>query len=415
MNFKLIGISIRHKCSDAISEVPHKKWKQFSKKVLHSKSKGAPISKGYFLTSKQTEDYSDYSHFLSQKEFKVIKREQETASSKNVDQNRVVKNAQDKKGKHSSFRLTSPDMPVYKFVFQRNLLNKKFRATEYQIIKRSMSTFSDGYYRGIRCASTTKTKEHFIEDNKNLEKIWQKNTTIRVIAGPKKCIVDNDLSKNKKVVTKAEHLFYENESLSEKPVSIKKILDQSVKEFRNKQSEYKIIKRRNSASKLKELDTKESSASEFNEKSSTSGTESILDQSSCTDNRNGNNNSEKSRERVNEINLQMLPLGLYKQIFPNGNQGSLSSKEIDSVKQELKASGLNVDSQTHLPNVDVEIPVLEGKDVEEHFYNIASAQVKPYLKVLNELIHKVPPPPENWILQEGWTRYIEGCRLSKKK
>ncbi|XP_033223118.1 DNA polymerase subunit gamma-1, mitochondrial isoform X2 [Belonocnema kinseyi] len=406
MNSKLIGISIRHKCSDAISEVPHKELRKFSKKILHSKSKGAPISKGYFLTSKQTENYSDYRNFLSQKEFKVIKREHETASSENIKQNRVVENAQDKSGKYSSYRLTSSDMPVYKFVSQRNLLNRTFRATEYEIIKRSMSTFSNGYYRGSRCASTIKTKEHFIEDHESLEKISQKNTSIRVISGSKKYIVDNDLCKNKKFDIKVEQLFYENESFSEKPVSIKQILDQSVKKFRNKQSEYKIIKRRDGASKLKELGTKESPAAEINEDSSTSGTETISAKCSGTDNTNGNNNSEKS-QRVNEINLQMLPLDLYKHIFPNGNQGSLSSEEINSVKEELKAFGLNVDSQTPFPNVHVEVPVLEGKDVEEHFYNIASAQVKPYLKVVNELIRKVPPPPENWILQEGWTRYTD--------
>ena len=396
MNSKVIGISIRNKCSEAISEVSPKEWKQFSKKVFHSKRKDGSSFKNYFLTSKQTENNKNNSRFLSQREFKVVKREQKTVSNENTEQNRV-ESTEEKKGEcqqHSRSHLTSPDMPVNKFVFQRNEQHKKFRVTEYQIVKRSISTFSNGYYMHTRCTSTFNAKENFIADNENAGKFWKKKTSVRVIDVPKKYIAQDDLTTDTKFDPKPEQFFCENESFSEKPVSIDKILDPSAKKFRNKQSDYKIVKRKNTVFKVKELNTKESSVDGINR---------------------NNNNSGKSHDRVNEINLQMLPLGLHKQIFPNGNRGSLSSEQANSMKQELKAFGLNVDGQTPIPNVDVEIPALEGKDVEEHFYNIASAQVKHYLKVVNELIRTVPLPPENWILQEGWTRYFEGWKVSAKK
>ncbi|XP_043466348.1 DNA polymerase subunit gamma-1, mitochondrial [Leptopilina heterotoma] len=123
---------------------------------------------------------------------------------------------------------------------------------------------------------------------------------------------------------------------------------------------------------------------------------------------NDNNVNLKTDEnRENEICLQMLSSSLFKTLFPEGNQSFVSPEKLDSIKKELETFGLNVDKQIRLPNVNVELPSLEGKNIEEHFYNIATSQIKPYLKVVNELIKKIPPAPEQWILQEGWTKYTE--------
>lgn len=123
---------------------------------------------------------------------------------------------------------------------------------------------------------------------------------------------------------------------------------------------------------------------------------------------NENNVNLKTDEnRENEIHLQMLSSSLFKTLFPEGNQSFVSPEKLDSIKKELETFGLNVDKQIRLPNVNVELPSLEGKNIEEHFYNIATSQIKPYLKVVNELIKKIPPAPEQWILQEGWTKYTE--------
>ncbi|XP_051161873.1 DNA polymerase subunit gamma-1, mitochondrial isoform X2 [Leptopilina boulardi] len=120
-----------------------------------------------------------------------------------------------------------------------------------------------------------------------------------------------------------------------------------------------------------------------------------------------NNYLKIDENRENEINLQMLPSALFKTIFPEENESIVSSEKLDSIKKELLTFGLNVDNQIRLPNVDLELPSLEGKNIEEHFYNIANSQIKPYMKVVNELVKKIPPVPEQWIFQEGWTRYTE--------
>lgn len=114
--------------------------------------------------------------------------------------------------------------------------------------------------------------------------------------------------------------------------------------------------------------------------------------------------------RVNEVNIQMLPTSLHKQLFKKDNiQKILSEKEINSIRKNLGVYGINVEDATKLPDVNLKLPALEGKDIEEHFYNIGKAQAKPYLKIINEIVKDIPEMPKQWIFKEGWTRYADGA------
>ncbi|VBB30512.1 unnamed protein product, partial [Acanthocheilonema viteae] len=55
----------------------------------------------------------------------------------------------------------------------------------------------------------------------------------------------------------------------------------------------------------------------------------------------------------------------------------------------------------------LDLPHLEGSNLLDHFQNTAIKQFEPYRRLLVEAttIRKLPPVPEKWIFQAGWTRY----------
>lgn len=112
--------------------------------------------------------------------------------------------------------------------------------------------------------------------------------------------------------------------------------------------------------------------------------------------------------RLNELNMQMLSKNLHDQVFINsGKKPDLSREKVSSLKRQLKSFGMEVDETVYMPDISIDLPSLEGETVEEHFYNIARAQSKPYLKIVEKILPEIPPVPEKWLMQEGWTRYAE--------
>ncbi|CAL7936950.1 unnamed protein product [Xylocopa violacea] len=114
----------------------------------------------------------------------------------------------------------------------------------------------------------------------------------------------------------------------------------------------------------------------------------------------------ESEIRINEINVQMLPRSLHKQIFKNSQkEEQISEEEIQAIKHDLLSYGIKTEDASRQPNVDINIPPLEGDNIEEHFYNIGAAQIKPYVKLLKDIMKDIPKMPSKWMLNEGWTRY----------
>ncbi|KYN34859.1 DNA polymerase subunit gamma-1 [Trachymyrmex septentrionalis] len=131
-----------------------------------------------------------------------------------------------------------------------------------------------------------------------------------------------------------------------------------------------------------------------------------LRESENNTNIDSNANSKNDNVRVNEINMQMLPKALHQQLFrKDDKENSLSEEEIDSIKKNLITYGINVEDATRLLDVNLKLPTLEGKDIEEHFYNIGKAQTKPYLKIISNIMNDIPKMPTQWLFKEGWTRY----------
>lgn len=111
------------------------------------------------------------------------------------------------------------------------------------------------------------------------------------------------------------------------------------------------------------------------------------------------------KTRFNELNMQMLSRNLYEQVFINCDaKNELSQEKIKLLKKELVESGMDINDVKNIPDVDIDLPAFEGKNIEEHFYNIAKNQTRDYLKIIHGILEKIPDVPEKWLKQEGWTR-----------
>ncbi|XP_047352339.1 DNA polymerase subunit gamma-1, mitochondrial [Vespa velutina] len=119
-----------------------------------------------------------------------------------------------------------------------------------------------------------------------------------------------------------------------------------------------------------------------------------------------NNDNIHNITRFNEINMQMLSKPLHEHLFnKNKNHVCLSQEEIENIKKDLHKYGINTEDVKAISDVDICLPPLKGKDLEEHFYNIAMEQILPYLKIINKIITDIPEIPSKWLFQKGWTRY----------
>ena len=118
--------------------------------------------------------------------------------------------------------------------------------------------------------------------------------------------------------------------------------------------------------------------------------------------------SDKER-RYNQINIQMLSKSIHKQVFPaNQNASAIESEDFATIRQHLDKHGLWGKDCTVLNDVNFKIPKFRGKNISEHFENIAKDQISRYLELAKELAYSQPPPmPKSWLFQKGWTKYTQ--------
>ncbi|XP_038218981.1 DNA polymerase subunit gamma-1, mitochondrial [Zerene cesonia] len=113
--------------------------------------------------------------------------------------------------------------------------------------------------------------------------------------------------------------------------------------------------------------------------------------------------------RVNAVNIQMISKNIYKQLFKDPPT-EIDPNVIKSCQAHLLHHGINYKEYNKLPDVKLNLPKLEGKDIVEHFYNIGKKQSDPYKKLLHILAtNKLPELPKIWLKSQGWTKYtLEG-------
>ncbi|XP_052279468.1 DNA polymerase subunit gamma-1-like isoform X1 [Dreissena polymorpha] len=139
---------------------------------------------------------------------------------------------------------------------------------------------------------------------------------------------------------------------------------------------------------------------------------------------------QQSLARLNEINIQLLPETLHKQIFKEVGkvsevkQDNTTGSNSSPLEQEVKVvRSLDSDQlklvQSHLkkhnlwdknvplkPNIELQLPEFEGDDIGKHFRSIASQQVDSYKALAQRLCGcEIPRKPAEWALMPGWVRY----------
>ena len=129
----------------------------------------------------------------------------------------------------------------------------------------------------------------------------------------------------------------------------------------------------------------------------------------CID-ENVNEVENKPSSRINELNIQMLSDNLHGQIFKDGNLSSSDNNIlIKNSKKLLKQHGLWTNDIKLLEDVELDLPPLKGKNIEEHFWILGEEQSKPYRNLLlNFISKKLPKSPDKWLCQKGWTKYEKG-------
>ena len=109
--------------------------------------------------------------------------------------------------------------------------------------------------------------------------------------------------------------------------------------------------------------------------------------------------------RLNSLDIQMISKPLHKQIFADRRPRCSPSGVLKS-KQHLLEQGLLGKPGTVLPDINVQLPELQGDNIDQHFRAIANELNKPYLDLALELSKaSLPPMPTEWCFQSGWTQY----------
>ncbi|XP_008310758.1 DNA polymerase subunit gamma-1 isoform X1 [Cynoglossus semilaevis] len=113
-----------------------------------------------------------------------------------------------------------------------------------------------------------------------------------------------------------------------------------------------------------------------------------------------------SREtRLNPLNVQMLSKNLHNQIF-RGLEPKFKEENVERSIQHLQKHELWGKEASLLPDVELKLPQMYGKNIDEHFRILAQNQSLPYLEAAVKLQKaKLPPMPQEWRWEVGWTRY----------
>jgi DNA polymerase gamma 1 len=119
---------------------------------------------------------------------------------------------------------------------------------------------------------------------------------------------------------------------------------------------------------------------------------------------------ESSTARFNEIGVQQLSSHVHSQIFPEP-AAPPPQELVDLARDHLERHqllGKNIDS---IPPISFDLPKLQGKTLDEHFYKLGVDAGEPYLSYAKQFTRaNAPPKPRKWIHRSGWTKYYSDGR-----
>ena len=103
----------------------------------------------------------------------------------------------------------------------------------------------------------------------------------------------------------------------------------------------------------------------------------------------------------------MLSRRLHEQIFRNVSFPAPDKAFVQISKEHLEMHDLDPSQGSVLPDTGFTLPPLQGSTLDEHFYRIGSSAAEPWLSHAKHFTTaQLPPAPEVWHIQSGWTKYM---------
>ncbi|TFK38611.1 DNA polymerase family A-domain-containing protein [Crucibulum laeve] len=108
----------------------------------------------------------------------------------------------------------------------------------------------------------------------------------------------------------------------------------------------------------------------------------------------------------NEVGVQLLSRKLHSQVFRNVSFPPPKSAYVQIAQEHLQMHGLDPSQGSVLPDTAFQLPPLQGSDLSEHFHRIGTHAAEPWLGLAKTYasVH-LPPKPDGWDIQSGWTKY----------
>ena len=107
----------------------------------------------------------------------------------------------------------------------------------------------------------------------------------------------------------------------------------------------------------------------------------------------------------NEVGVKLLSRTLHSQIFRE-SASPPPDTFVKIAQDHLLTHELNISKASALPDVAIDLPPLQGDNIDEHFHRIGTACAEPTLSMAKSLASKdLPSPPDTWTHEPGWTKY----------
>lgn len=112
--------------------------------------------------------------------------------------------------------------------------------------------------------------------------------------------------------------------------------------------------------------------------------------------------------RRNPVGVQLLSPKLHAQLFPGKPLAKPSATIVDISKRHLAANDLKPQEAAVLPEVNFDLPPLQGKTIRDHFHAIGMQVAQPYLDMSKRFAEAdLPPMPATWCTDRaGWCKYL---------
>lgn len=102
----------------------------------------------------------------------------------------------------------------------------------------------------------------------------------------------------------------------------------------------------------------------------------------------------------------MLSRELHAQIFKNVAFPKPDRPFVRLAREHLESHKLDIMQGSVLQDTNFALPPLQGRTIDEHFYNVGAKVAEPWLSLAKDLVElEAPPKPEYWHIQPGWTKY----------